>query len=94
MSLFRAIRLWIQDWVVWPVWTGMIPWERSTIAWEVGWMRGLITPCDVNRLYAMMKCWIKGNQGDVVVEVTDRVDDNRLQPCADVCEDSPLWGGR
>ena len=25
MALFRAIRLLIQDWAVWPVWTGMIP---------------------------------------------------------------------
>ena len=66
----------------------MIPGECSTIAWEVGWICGLITPCDVNRLYAMMKRWIKRNQGDVVVEVTVRVDDNRPQRCADACEDS------
>ena len=88
MALFRAIRLLIQDWAVWPVWTGMIPGDCRTITWEVGWIRGLITPCDVNCLCAMMNRRIKGMQGDVVVEMTDRVDDNRLQRCADACEDS------
>ena len=87
MALFRAIRLLIQDWAVWPVWTGMIPGDCRTIPWEVGWICGLITPCDVNCLCAVMNRRIKGIQGDVVVEMTDRVDDNRLQRCADACED-------
>ena len=30
---------------------------------------------------------IKGIPGDVVVVMTDRVEDNRLQWCADVCAD-------
>ena len=30
---------------------------------------------------------IKGIPGDVVVVMTDRVEDNRLQRCADACED-------
>ena len=88
MALFRAIRFLIQDWAVWLVWTGMIPGDCQTITWEVGWIRGLITPCDVDCLYAMMNRWIKGIQGDVVVEMTNRVDDNRPQRCADACEDS------
>ena len=88
MALFCAIRLLIQDWAVWPVWTGMIPGDCRTITWEVGWIRGLITPCDVNCLCAMMNRQIKGIQGDVLVEMADGVDDNGLQRCADACEDS------
>ena len=66
----------------------MIPGDCRTIIWEVGWICGPITPCDVNCLCAMMNRRIKGIQCDVVVEMTDRVDDNRLQWCADTCEDS------
>ena len=66
----------------------MIPGYCRTIIWEVGWLRSLITPCDVDCLCAMMNRQIKGIQGDVVVEMTDRVDDNRLQQCADTCEGS------
>ena len=71
---------------VWPVWTGMIPGDCRTILWEVGWICGLITPCDVNCLCAVMNRRIKGIQGDVVVVMTDRVEDNRLQRCADACD--------
>ena len=69
------------------VWTGMIPGDCRTITWEVVWIRGLITPYDVSCLCAMMNQQIKGIQGDVV-EMTDRVDANRLQRCADACEGS------
>ena len=98
MALFRAIRLLIHDWAGWPVWTGMIPGYCRTITWEVGWLRSLITPCDVDCLWAMMNRQIKGIQGDAVVDMTNRVDDNRLQRCADTCEGSlgffPLEGLR
>ena len=70
-----------------PVWTGMIPGDCRTIPWEVGWICGLITPCDVSCLCAVMNRRIKGIQGNVVVAMTDRVEDNRLQRCADACED-------
>ena len=42
----------------------------------------------MNCLCAMMNQQIKGIHGDAVVEMTDRVDDNRLQRCADACESS------
>ena len=90
MALFRAIGLLIQDWAIWPVWTGMIPGDCRTIPWEVGWIYGLITPCDVSCLCAVMNQRIKGIQGDVVVVMTDRVEDNRLRRCADACEDL-MW---
>ena len=87
MALFRAIRLLIQDWVVCPIWTGMIPGDCRTIPWEVGWIYGLITPCDVSCLCAVMNPRIKGIQSDIVVVMTDRVEYNRFQRCMDACED-------
>ena len=87
MALFRAMKLLIQDWAVWPVWTGMIPGDCQTIPCEEGWICGLIAPCDVGCLCAVMNQQIKGNPGDVVVVMTNRVEDNRLQRCADACED-------
>ena len=64
----------------------MIPGDCRTIPWEVGWIYGLITP-DVSCLCAVMNRRIKGIQGEVVVVMTDRVEDNRLRRCADACED-------
>ena len=90
MVLFRAIRLLIQDRAVRPVWTGMIPGDCRTIPWEVGWICVLITPCDVNCLCDVMNRRIKGIQGHVVIVMTDRVENNMLQRCADACED---WMG-
>ena len=87
MALFCAIKLLIQDWAIWPVWTGMIPGDCRTIPWEVGWICGLIAPCDAGCLCAVMNRPIKGIPGDVVVVMTNRVEDNRLQRCVDVCED-------
>ena len=82
-----CIRLLIQDWVVRPVWTGMILGDCRTMPWEVAWICGLIMPCDVSCLCAVMNRRIKGIHGDVVVVMTDRVEDNGLQWCADACED-------
>ena len=65
----------------------MIPGDCRTIPWEVGWICGLITPCDVGCLCAVMNRHIKGIPGDVVVVMTDRVEDNRLQWCTDARED-------
>ena len=87
MTLFHAIRLLIQDWDVWPDWTGMMPGDCRIIPCEVGWICGLFTPCDVSCLFTVTNRLIKGMQGDVVVVMTDRVEDNRLQRCADACED-------
>ena len=64
----------------------MIPGDCRTIPWEVVWICSIITPCDVSCLCAVMNRRIKRIQGDVVV-MTDRVEDNRLQRCADACED-------
>ena len=65
----------------------MIPGDCRSIPWEVGWICGLIAPCDIGCLCAVMYRQIKGIPGDVVVVMTDRVEDNRLQRCADACED-------
>ena len=64
----------------------MIPGDCRTIPLEVAWIRGLIMPCDVSCLWAAMNRRIKRIQGDVVVVMTDKVEDNRLQRCADACE--------
>ena len=79
MALFRTMWLLVHDWAGWPVWTGIVSGYCRTITWEVGWLRRLITPCDVDRLCANMKLQIKEVQGDVVVEMTDRDNNNRLQ---------------
>ena len=55
--------------------------------WEVAWICSLITPCDVSCLCDVMNRRIKGIHGDVVVVMTDRVEDKGLQQCADTCED-------
>ena len=55
MALFRTMWLLVHDWAGWPVWTGSVSGYCRTITWEVGCLRSLITPCDVNRLCAKMK---------------------------------------
>ena len=58
---------------------GIIPGNCRTIAWELGLLRRLIMPCDVDCLYAGMNQQFKGVQGNVMVELTDKVENNRLQ---------------
>ena len=53
------------------------------IAWEVDWLCSPIKFCDVDHLCAKMKRHIKEVQGDVVVVMPDRDDNNRLQRCAE-----------
>ena len=48
MVLFRDMVLLVHVWTSWPVWTGMIPGNCRTITWELGSLRRLIMPCDVD----------------------------------------------
>ena len=84
MALFRTIIVLMQDWAVWPVWTVIGSGYCRTIAWELGWLHRLIMPCDVDLVCAKMTRQIKGDMGDVIVEMTDGNDNNRLQRCAGV----------
>ena len=88
MVLFRDMVLLVHVWTSWPVWTGMIPGNCRTIAWELGSLRRLIKSCDVDCLCAKMNQQFKGVQGDVIVEMTDRVESNRLQRCVGGCRSS------
>ena len=60
-----------------------LDWDSIWIWPKLGWLRSPIMPCDVDRLCAEMKRQIKEVQGDVVVEMTDKDDNNRLQRCAE-----------
>ena len=49
MALFRAVMLSVHDWAVWSVWTGTESGYCRTITWELGYLRSLLTPCDLDR---------------------------------------------
>ena len=57
----------------------------GTIAWELGSLRRLIKYCDVDSLCAKMNQQFKEVHSDVIMEMTDRVENNRLQRCAGGC---------
>ena len=50
---------------------------------QLGCLRSLLTPCDVDILCVNMTLQIKEDKSDVMVEMTDRNDNNRLQRCAE-----------
>ena len=79
MALIRAVMSLVHDWAVWSVWTGTVSGYCRTITWEVGYLRRLHLFCDVDRWCDHMVWQIKGS---VVVVMTDRNDNNRLQRCA------------
>ena len=73
ITLFRTISLLMQDWAVWPVWTGIGSRYCRTITWELGCLRSLLQPCDVDLLCAKM-----------IRQIKERNDNNRLQRCTGV----------
>ena len=46
--LFRAVMTLVHDWAEWSVWTGTVSGYCRTITWEVGYLRRLHPPCDVD----------------------------------------------
>ena len=82
MVLFRDVVLLLHMWTNWPAWTRMIPGNYGTIAWELGSLRHLIQYFDVDCLCIKMNQQFKEVQGDVIMPITDRVENNRLQRCA------------
>ena len=79
MALFRAVMLLVHDWAKWSVWTGTESGYCRTITWELGYLRSLHPPCDMDRLCDQKARQIKGSE---VVVMTDGNDNNRLQRCA------------
>ena len=82
---FRDMMLLVHVWTSRPAWTGMMPGNCRTITWELGLLRRLITPCDMDCLGAQMNQQFKGVQGHVLVRMTNRVENNRLKRCAGGC---------
>ena len=82
MALFRAVMLSVHYWAVWSVWTGTEYGYCRTITWELGYLRSLYTPCDVDRGCTNMAWHIKEYKGDVVAEMTVGNENNSLQRCA------------
>ena len=82
---FRDMVLLVHVWTSWAVWTGMMPGNCRTITWELGLLRRLITPCNLDCFCAKMNQQFKGVQGDVIVGMTNRVKNNRLKWCAGGC---------
>ena len=54
MALFRAVMSLVHDWAEWSVWTGTVSGYCRIITWEVGYLRRLHPPCDVDRLCDQM----------------------------------------
>ena len=77
--LFRAVMLLVHDWAELSVWTGTESGYCRTIAWELGYLRCLHPPCDVDRLCDQRTWQIKVSE---VVVITDSNNNNGLQRCA------------
>ena len=85
MVLFRDVVFLLH---VWTSWTGTIPGNYGTIAWELGSLCRLIQYCDMGCLCVIMNQKFNEVHSYIIMEMTDGIENYRLQRCADGCRGS------